>query len=215
MRISWVGATLKRPSPVGDFSARSFASAAAPSPPPRVPLQRLLQLDLEAVGDLLRVLGGDREAPAHGSGLSGLDLRVVAVPLEGTDQAVAQLDRRRASRSARAASSSRRTGGRSRPPGCRRRGIRARGRAPRDRGDRLQHLAHRVRALAAGVEGLPRRRPAGADRVLDRQVGGDRVVDVEEVALGAAVGADRGRRPSSTAAIASGIRREKLRSPPP
>src|SRR5262245_9312543 len=43
-------------------------------------------------------------------------------------------------------------------------------------GDRLQHLGARVGALAAGVEGLPRPGPAGANRVLDREVGGDCVV---------------------------------------
>src|SRR3954453_23254777 len=56
--------------------------------------------------------------------------------------------------------------------------------------DRLQDLGHREGALAAGVECLPRSRPAGADCVLDRQVGGDGVADVEEVSFGAAVGAN-------------------------
>src|SRR5881394_1558332 len=47
----------------------------------------------------------------------------------------------------------------------------------RRRGDQLDHLAHRVRPLAAGVEGLPRR--AVPERSRDRQVRGDRIVDVE------------------------------------
>src|SRR5689334_9972260 len=60
---------------------------------------------------------------------------------------------------------------------------------PRRSGDLLDDLADGVWVLAPCVEGLPPR-PLAVERGLDRQVGGDRVVDVQEVALRAAVGAD-------------------------
>src|SRR3954454_18558617 len=62
-------------------------------------------------------------------------------------------------------------------------------------GDQLEHLAHRVRLPVTGVEALPRGRAAGADRVFDREIGRDRVADVEEVALRGAVGADHRAAP--------------------
>src|SRR3712207_6319830 len=60
----------------------------------------------------------------------------------------------------------------------------------RDLADQFEHAAHRPGLASPCVERLAGRGAADAHRPLDREVGGDSVVDVEEVALGGAVGAD-------------------------
>ena len=106
-------------------------------------------------------------------------------------------------RSGGAASRSRATGGRS-PPRV--------SRSPRTSGStpvpdrahrRRDDVDHAVRLASAGVEGLAARL-AAVERVGEREVGVDRVVDVQEVALRRAVGADHRRLAAQRATSTTG-----------
>ena len=85
----------------------------------------------------------------------------------------------------------------------------------RERGRRARRPRARGAAAPPPALNASPRRAAAVERVGDRQVGGRGVLDVEEVALGRAVGADDGRAAGERGGDGLGDQPRGLRSPPP
>src|SRR4051812_4327218 len=184
VRISWVGATLKRPMPGGPCLSCFADSLVLPSAFSSSTWKRSATCFVSLVVTVKRPHMAASLATRSG-GRPGL--AVLAVPLHRAPQTVAQVDLGPPSRQLPQL-------GRVDElpvdlPG------RVAGAADvrLDAGsgelaDQPHHLGDRVGLLPTGVEGLARGRTPGPQRLLDREVGSNRVIDVEKIALRAAVG---------------------------
>src|SRR4051812_16512030 len=175
VRISWVGATLKRPIPGGPCLSCFADSLVLPSAFSSSTWKRSATCFVSLVVTVKRPHMAASLAMGSG-GRPGL--RVLAVPLDCARQPVAQLDLRPPSRHLPQL-------GRvdelpvdlpGRVPGATDVRLDA---SPGELADQPHDLRDRMRLLPAGVEGLACRRAPVPRRALDREIGSDRVIDVE------------------------------------